>query len=154
MSRLVINKNSGVLNAINQQVANWTVLFTKLHNYHWFVQGSNFLSLHAKFEEFYNEGAQHLDDLAERLLAIGGRPVATLKDCLQLASVKEADGHETAEQMLSVLIQDFSQMSKELQQGIEAAETAADAASGDMLLGIKESLEKHAWMLKAILGKA
>lgn len=56
-----------------------TVAYTKLHNFHWYVKGPNFFSLHEKFEELYNEASQYVDDLAERILAIGGNPVATLK---------------------------------------------------------------------------
>ncbi|WP_374718123.1 Dps family protein, partial [Neobacillus sp.] len=55
-------------NVLNKQIANWAVLYLKLHNYHWFVKGDQFFTLHAKFEEFYNEAADHLDELAERLL--------------------------------------------------------------------------------------
>ena len=78
-----------VVKELNQQVANWTVAYTKLHNFHWYVKGPNFFSLHEKFEELYNEASQYVDDLAERILAIGGNPVATLKESLELSIVKK-----------------------------------------------------------------
>ena len=53
-----------VVKELNQQVANWTVAYTKLHNFHWYVKGPNFFSLHEKFEELYNEASQYVDDLA------------------------------------------------------------------------------------------
>lgn len=68
-----------VVDVLNEQVANWTVLYTKIHNFHWFVKGPHFFSLHVKFEELYNEASEHIDELAERILAIGGSPVATMK---------------------------------------------------------------------------
>lgn len=68
--------------AVNKQVANWTVLFTKLHNFHWYVKGHHFFVLHEKFEELYNEAAEYIDDLAERLLALEGSPIATLTEAL------------------------------------------------------------------------
>ncbi|MBY8909064.1 DNA starvation/stationary phase protection protein, partial [Salinicoccus roseus] len=61
-----------VREALNLQVANFTVLWTKLHNYHWYVKGHNFFSLHDKFEELYDTASTYVDELAERLLAIGG----------------------------------------------------------------------------------
>lgn len=73
------NNNEDVVRVLNQQVANWTVAFTKLHNFHWYVKGPNFFALHTKFEELYDEASQFIDDLAERILAIGGNPVATLR---------------------------------------------------------------------------
>lgn len=78
-----------LIQAVNKQVANWTVMYVKLHNYHWYVKGKDFFTLHEKFEELYNETATYIDDLAERLLALNGKPIATMKESLETASVKE-----------------------------------------------------------------
>lgn len=139
---------------INKQIANWSVLFIKLHNYHWYVKGNQFFTLHTKFEEFYNEASLHIDELAERLLAIGGEPVATMKKCLEMSSVHEANGNETAEEMVQSISKDFSLLVGELKEGMDIAEKASDEITGDMLLAIHSSLEKHVWMLKAFLGRA
>ena len=85
-----IMSQQDVVKELNQQVANWTVAYTKLHNFHWYVKGPNFFSLHEKFEELYNEASQYVDDLAERILAIGGNPVGTLKESLEISIVDEA----------------------------------------------------------------
>jgi starvation-inducible DNA-binding protein len=139
---------------LNKQIANWSVLFIKLHNYHWYVKGNQFFTLHTKFEEFYNEASLHIDELAERLLAIGGEPVATMKDCLAMASVQEANGNETAEEMVQSISSDFSLLVGQLKEGMSIAEQANDEITGDMLLAIHSSLEKHVWMLKAYLGRS
>jgi starvation-inducible DNA-binding protein len=139
---------------LNKQIANWSVLFIKLHNYHWYVKGNQFFTLHTKFEEFYNEASLHIDELAERLLAIGGQPVATMKECLEMASVQEANGNESAEEMVQSISNDFSLLVGELKEGMSIAEQANDEITGDMLLAIHSSLEKHVWMLKAYLGKS
>ncbi|MDZ5472614.1 Dps family protein [Bacillus sp. 31A1R] len=141
-----------LVQAVNRQVANWTVLYVKLHNYHWYVKGRNFFTLHEKFEEMYNEANVHIDELAERILALEGNPVATMKECLELASVQEASGNESAEQMVGSICGDFEKMVEELQDAIELAEKANDEGTGDMLLSVKQSLKKHIWMLKAYLG--
>jgi len=138
---------------LNQQIANWTVLHVKLHNFHWYVKGPQFFTLHAKFEELYTEAAAHIDVLAERLLAIGGRPVATLADSLRLASVNEAAGNESAERMAAAVAEDFAQLAGELRQGIKIAEACDDEDTADLLLGMKTGLEKHAWMLNAFAGR-
>ena len=138
---------------LNQQIANWTVLHMKLHNYHWYVKGPQFFTLHAKFEELYNEAAAHVDVLAERLLAIGGKPVATLTDSLRLSSVREANGEESAEQMAAGVADDFTQLAGELKQGIKIAESFDDQDTADLLLGMKTGLEKQAWMLNAFAGR-
>lgn len=142
-----------LLEIVNKQVANWTVLYTKLHNFHWYVKGSQFFVLHEKFEEFYNEASEIIDELAERLLALGGQPIATLKESLEVASVKEAEGTETAEEMVQATVNDFSILIKELKEGMDLAAEVGDDTTGDMLLSIHQKLEKHVWMLNSFLGK-
>ncbi|MFY4777268.1 Dps family protein [Metabacillus sp. RGM 3146] len=142
-----------LITAVNKQVANWTVLYVKLHNYHWFVKGKDFFTLHEKFEEFYNEAGTYIDELAERLLALNGKPVATMKDCLSVASIEEATGKETAEKMVQQLFDDFSAVAQELKEGMDLAADSGDETTGDMLLSIHQKLEKHNWMLKAYLNK-
>jgi len=138
---------------VNKQVANWSVLYIKLHNYHWFVKGSNFFTLHEKFEELYNESAVHIDELAERLLAIGGQPVATMKEILELSSIQEANGNENADDMVATISNDFSILTGELKEGMKVAGDVDDETTGDMLLAIHQALEKHIWMLQSFLGK-
>ncbi|MFD1175109.1 Dps family protein [Paenibacillus puldeungensis] len=138
---------------LNLQVANWTVMYTKLHSFHWFVKGENFFTLHEKFESLYNEATGYLDELAERLLTIDGAPVATLRESLALASISEATGKETAQEMVASVISDFEVIIGELKDAMEAAARTEDEATGDLLLGIMSALEKHRWMLNAYLGK-
>lgn len=138
---------------VNKQVANWSVLYIKLHNYHWYVKGSQFFTLHVKFEELYNEAAVHIDELAERLLAISGQPVATMKEILEMSSIREANGNEDAEEMVANISNDFSILTGELKEGMKVAADADDETTGDMLLAIHQVLEKHIWMLQSFLGK-
>lgn len=137
---------------LNKQIANWSLLFVKLHNYHWYVKGSQFFTLHLKFEELYTEAALHIDNLAERVLAIKGQPLATMKDYLATSSVAEAKGSETATEMVAEIIKDFETVIGELKEGMKTAEEANDETTGDMLLAIHTSLEKHVWMLSSFLG--
>ncbi|WP_088830741.1 Dps family protein [Paenibacillus tyrfis] len=137
---------------LNNQIANWSVLYVKLHNYHWYVKGPQFFTLHTKFEELYTEAALHVDALAERLLALGGKPVATMNGSLRLASVHEAEGEESAEQMVAALVNDFTLIIGELKTGMKYAESIQDETTGDLLLAVHSSLEKHVWMLNAFLG--
>jgi starvation-inducible DNA-binding protein len=143
--------NGNVVAVLNKQVANWNVLFVKLHNFHWYVQGPQFFTLHAKFEELYNEAATYVDELAERILALHGKPVATMKEYLDMSTVKESSSNESAEEMVQILVSDFSALIQELRQGMDVANEANDETTADMLLAIHTSLEKHVWMLNAFL---
>lgn len=138
---------------LNELVSTWSVLYTKLHNYHWYVSGPSFFTLHVKFEELYNEVTLNLDDLAERILSKGGKPVATLKEHLELSLIKEASGKEDATKMVEKLVVDFKTIMKALDNGMTLAADAGDDRTEDLLNAQFQSLEKHTWMLNAYLGK-
>lgn len=140
-------KKASIVDLLNKQVANWNVLFVKLHNYHWYVKGPVFFTLHLKFEELYNEAALHIDELAERVLSIGGKPLATMKEYLAVSSIREAEGGEKSADMVRSIEADFRTLIGEVEQGMAIAQEAGDEATSDMLLAIRSSLEKHAWML-------
>lgn len=145
-------KNSGVEQVLNQQVANLNVLYVKLHNYHWYVGGEQFFSLHSKFEELYDEVTLKMDEVAERLLAIKGKPVATMKEYLEISTIQEAAGNEDTRGMVQQTVEDFATLTEELHEGIEIAEKAEDLPTADMLTGFKADFEKHMWMLRSFLG--
>lgn len=138
---------------LNKQVATWSVMYTKLHNYHWYVKGPQFFTLHVKFEELYNEATLHMDEIAERLLTLGGKPLATLKEHLEQSDVTEATGKETTDQMVETLVQDFDKIMKSLKKGMDEAAKDEDDMTEDVLNAVYQSIEKHQWMLNAYLGE-
>lgn len=142
-----------VRDALNLQVANFTVLWTKLHNYHWYVKGNNFFSLHEKFEELYDTAAEYVDELAERLLAIGGEPIGKQSEAIEKATVKEAEYDIEANAMVKQLVQDYDNIIKELDEGRKVAEEAGDDRTADTFIGMTTDIEKNNWMLKSFLGK-
>ncbi|MCM3757692.1 DNA starvation/stationary phase protection protein [Sporosarcina aquimarina] len=142
-----------LIKELNTQVSTWSVMYTKLHNYHWYVKGKQFFTLHAKFEELYDEATQHMDDIAERVLTLGGKPTATMKEHLSESVVKEADGSEKAEQMVSTIVNDFDAIMKSLKTGMKLAGDAGDFMTEDLLNAIYQGIEKHQWMLNAFLGE-
>jgi len=133
--------------ALNKQVANLSVLFTKLHHFHWYVTGPNFYPLHAKFEEFYDEVNELYDAYAERLLMIGGNPVSNLKGYLALTSLKEASGTEKSEDMIKHVLDDFKLLTVELKEVLKLSQDLGDEVTADLIIGTLASFEKHIWML-------
>lgn len=136
---------------LNKLVANLTVLYTKLHSFHWYVKGRSFYTLHQVFENYYNNVTETLDEAAERLLAIGGRPVSTLKGALDLATIKEASEEESTSEMVAAVLHDFELLINDLNKLMELSEAEGDQGTSDFALGVKTQLEKNVWMLKAYL---
>ncbi len=136
---------------MNQQLANWNVLYTKLHRFHWYVKGPHFFTLHAKFEELYEEAAATIDELAERLLITGGKPISTLTEYIQYASIEETTETLSAEEMVQTVVNDFSQLISELKEAKVVAEQGNDEVTSDMFTELIEKLSKHNWMLTSFL---
>ena len=79
---------SKTVEKLNLYLANLNVLYRKVQNYHWNIVGTAFFSVHAKLEEYYDALNEQIDDVAERILSIGGRPLGTLKDYLAVSTIK------------------------------------------------------------------
>ena len=94
-----------------------------------------------------------MDEIAERILTLGGDPVATLKEHLEQSVVKEATGKEKADEMVKTIANDFGEIMKSLKKGMELAAKDGDGMTEDLLNATHQSIEKHQWMLHAFLGE-
>lgn len=138
---------------LNELVANLTVMYTKLHSFHWYVKGTDFFTLHEKFENYYDEVTEALDEVAERMLSLRQRPISTLKGSLEVATIKEATEDENASKMVEVLVNDNNTLISLLNEIIEVADESNDPGTSGMAEGLKTKLEKDNWMLNAYLNK-
>jgi len=139
-----------LIQKMNREVANFGVLYVKLHHYHWNVVGLTFYQLHDLFEQLYDEVADHMDAVAERVLMLEGHPVATMKEFLALATLGEASGQEVVIEMINQTIYDLMTIDGELTEIIKLAQTLSDDVTVDLILGIQKSMQKHLWMLKSL----
>ena len=133
---------------LNKQIANFAVSYFKLHHFHWFIEGPGFYDFHELFQNLYEEQTALLDEFAERLLAIEGKPISKMAEYLKLTSLSEEQNEKSVKDTMNCLIKDFSQMATEMKEGIVLAEKAEDHVTTDLLIRTKESLEKHVWMFK------
>jgi|SRR5690554_415721 len=140
--------NNQLHDGLNQQVANLATFFTKLHHYHWFIEGKSFFMLHEKFEELYDEVNALYDEFAERLIIIGGKPSSSLSAYLKLTTLKETDTLDS-KLMVDEVIRDLKQLVKEFKALTKVSQDAADEETADLLIGTVASFEKHIWMYSA-----
>jgi len=132
-------------------LADHQVFYQKLRGYHWNVRGPLFFALHAKFEEMYLDAAERVDALAERVTALGGRPVSTLAGQLEIARLQEDSGAPSASDMVHGILSDLEALGASLRAGVAAAGKLDDVATANMLEGWADAQEKTAWMLRAFL---
>ncbi|PKR85572.1 Dps family protein [Heyndrickxia camelliae] len=144
--------NQKLINFLNQELSNFNIMYVKLHRYHWFVQGRHFYTLHQLFENLYNEMAEDLDEIAERILAIGGKPLATMSKYLEETTLVEASADDKENEIVSQLMKDYEQMVDEIKNtGIKLAEEVKDGPTVDLLNELQAKFEKHLWMFGALI---
>ncbi|NLV86842.1 MAG: DNA starvation/stationary phase protection protein [Clostridiales bacterium] len=137
---------------INLYLANQQVCFLKLHNLHWYIKGRGFFTLHAKLEELYNETAEIIDEVAERLLALGGTPIANMKGALAIATINELeDVPVSSEDAVTALISDVELWIRDTGELIKLCEDEGDVVTADIFTGYLSNYQKLLWMLKAYL---
>jgi len=126
-------------------------LYLKTHNFHWNVTGPMFNTLHLMFEEEYTELATAVDEIAERIRALGHPAPGSYKQYLELSSVPEETGVPSAEEMIKQLVEAHEQTAKTARTVFPAAESAQDEATADLLTQRMQVHEKTAWMLRSLL---
>ena len=132
-------------------LADYQVLYAKLRGFHWNVQGPLFFGLHAKFEELYTMTAERTDAVAERLAALGERPVASLATALERTSLEEDADVREATEMVRAIHGDLETLNTRLRKLASKAGEADDTATQNLLDGFADEQEKEAWMLRAFL---
>ena len=135
-------------NFLNERIADFGVMYFKLHRFHWYVEGGSFYPLHEKFEELYDELTALFDEYAERLLSIKGSPASTMKEYLSLSKISEEGKEVEPKAIFETLIKDYSHVVDALKEGIELAEGERDMATADMFIETVTTFEKHLWMFR------
>ena len=143
---------SKTVDKLNLYLTNLNVLYRKIQNYHWNVTGTGFFAIHSKLEEYYDGLNTQIDDVAERILAIGGRPLGTLKDYLEITTITEAKNEELPGNVaLSEVKKDFETMLALTKEIKKTADEEGDTGSSALVDEYIAGYEKDIWMLNAFL---
>lgn len=137
---------------LSSLLADSYTLYLKTHNYHWNVTGPLFNTLHTMFEAQYSELAVAVDEIAERIRALGIKAPGSYREFLKLASIEEAKGGESAEEMILELVNGQEAIVRTARHAFPAADSASDEPTADLLTQRMQIHEKNAWMLRSMLG--
>lgn len=114
-----------LINNLNQLLADLNLLYRKLQNYHWNIQGKEFFVLHGKLEEYYNGVSEEIDQIAEQILMLEGQPLGRMKDYLEIGKIEEASNEKVgASVVMEHVLADFSYVKR-------------------LLIGIKEKADEN-----------
>ncbi len=126
-------------------------LYLKTHNFHWNVEGPLFNTLHLMFETQYTELSAAVDQIAERIRALGIKAPGSYSEFGKLTSIDEASGNESAEEMIRQLVLGQEAVVRTARAIFPTADEANDEPTADLLTQRMQVHEKNAWMLRSML---
>jgi starvation-inducible DNA-binding protein len=149
----LIEKNAQqVALTLNKILADEQILYAKTRNYHWNYEGDNFMEMHKFYEGQYEELADVVDDVAERIRQLGHFAEGRLKEYLKLADLEEQAPTPDQQKQVKNLLDDHETMARYVREQINIVQDKQkDTGTADFLTGLLRTHEKMAWMLRAYL---
>lgn len=142
-----------VVSSLQQLLADFQVYYTNLRGFHWNIKGPGFFVLHSKFEDLYNDAAEKVDELAERILMLGGVPNNRFSDYLKMAQIKEINNVSNADEALNHVLETLSHLIGEERKLLSIASQAEDEVTIALMSDYLKEQEKMVWMLCAYASK-
>ena len=138
---------------LSRVLADSYTLYLKTHNFHWNVTGPMFNSLHLMFEGQYTELATAVDEIAERIRALGETAPGTYSAFAKLSQIEEEEGVPPAKEMIEQLVRGHETVAKTARSVFPLADKGGDEPTADLLTQRLQIHEKTAWMLRSLLAE-
>ncbi|MEM9038129.1 MAG: Dps family protein [Actinomycetota bacterium] len=140
-----------IAEGLSRLLADSYTLYLKTHNYHWNVVGPMFNTLHLMFEEQYTELSTAVDEIAERIRALGAPAPGSYRQFAELTSITEDDDEPDAQEMIRRLVEGQETVVRTARSIFPVVERSNDEPSADLLATRMQVHEKTAWMLRSLL---
>ena len=144
-------ERKAIAGGLARLLADSYTLYLKTHNYHWNVTGPLFNTLHLMFEEQYTELAAAVDEIAERIRALGEPAPGSYKAFGELTSIEEEEQVPDAETMIRQLVIGQETVVRTARELFPVVDEAGDEPTADLLTQRMQIHEKNAWMLRSML---
>jgi starvation-inducible DNA-binding protein len=144
-------KRKVIAERLSKLLADTYTLYVKTHNFHWNVTGPHFHSLHQMFEEHYQALAGAVDEIAERIRALGHFAPGSYAQFSELTDIKEATSVPDYQEMVRQLCEDHETVIRSARASLPEVSDAADEADTDLITARLEYHEKTAWMLRSMV---
>jgi starvation-inducible DNA-binding protein len=148
---LKIKETEELIISLNELLANFQVYYQNLRGLHWNIKGKSFFELHVKFEEFYTDSQEKVDLIAERILTLGGTPLHTFKDYINLSKVKIGKNIVDDVASVELIVASLSTLLQIERVILEQSDKANDEGTNAMMSDFISEQEKTIWMLNAWL---
>lgn len=145
--------SANLVDNLNGLLANFQIYYQNLRGLHWNIKGKNFFELHVKFEEFYTDSQVKIDDIAERILTLQGKPLHTFTDYLEVSSVAVGKDISNDVEGVELVVNSLSELLKIEREILDLSDRADDEGTNSMMSDFIAEQEKTIWMLNSWLGK-
>ena len=146
-------ETANLVTELNGLLANFQIYYQNLRGLHWNIKGKHFFELHVKFEEFYTDSQVKIDDIAERILTLQGKPLHTFKDYLENATVAIGKDISNDVEGVDLVVNSLSELLKNERLILDLSDKADDEGTNSMMSDFIAEQEKTIWMLNSWLGK-
>ena len=147
-------KKSGELSKeLNVLLANFQRYYQNLRGIHWNIKGKRFFDLHVKFEELYDDANIKVDEIAERVLTLGGTPLHTFEDYSEHSSVPVGKNVTKDEDAIRLIVDSLKELLIIERRILDASDEANDEGTNSMMSDLITEQEKTVWMMKAWLAE-
>ena len=150
---IALEDRERIAQGLSALLADSYTLYLKTHNYHWNVTGPMFNTLHTMFEQQYTELAAAVDEIAERIRAVGFPAPGSYRVFSELTSIEEESGTPNANEMIRQLLDGQEAVVRTARSVAPVVEAAHDEPTADLLTQRMQVHEKNAWMLRSMLGE-
>ncbi len=140
-----------IADGLSRVLADSYTLYLKTHNYHWNVTGPMFNTLHLMFEQQYTELATAVDEIAERIRALGVYAPGSYKAFAKLTDIEEETDVPAAEEMVKRAVDGQETVVRTAREVFKLVDEANDEATADLLTQRMQVHEKNAWMLRSLI---
>lgn len=147
------NDMSAVIKQLNNLLSSYHIFYINVRGYHWNVKGPHFFSLHEQFEELYTNLQVQIDEIAERVLTLGGTPLHAYSDFAQHSTIEEHKGVFDGNACVEGVVKGLRSLIEEQRQVSAVAEEAEDQGTADLVDDYVQEQEKLIWMYNAFLGQ-
>jgi starvation-inducible DNA-binding protein len=150
---LDVSKSKSLSKDLNRLLANFQRYYQNLRGIHWNIKGKRFFDLHVKFEELYTDANLKVDEIAERILTLGGVPLHTFEDYIESAKVPVGKNITKDEDAIRLIVESLTELLVIERAILDASDEASDEGTNSMMSEFITEQEKTVWMMKAWLAE-
>lgn len=144
-------KTVALAKELNILLANYSIFYQNVRGYHWNIKGKQFFELHAKFEELYNDLLLKIDEIAERILALGEKPAHNYSNYIEVAKIKESKATSDGKVAMEHILDSFKNTISIQREILTLAAEASDEGTNSLMSDYIQDQEKLVWMYSAYL---